>query len=103
MHETSKTFNLPPQPLDESKFLLTSSKRILERANLALLGAFRHSDSIHLRFAGVTSADNTCCLAEVIASQNADKANLRVNTESVALGLQLAEDLAGVLSGDRNA
>ncbi|VDO04267.1 unnamed protein product [Rodentolepis nana] len=91
MHETNKLFIIPSG--DNSKFILTSIKQILKRANLALIGAFKRSDSTHLRFAGVTTADNTCCLVEVTAKLDSNEGNLRVNTEAVALGIQLAEDL----------
>nr|CDS32913.1 AP 3 complex subunit beta 2 [Hymenolepis microstoma] len=90
MHETNKSFTIPSP--GDSKFLLTSIKQILKLANLALIGAFKRSDSIHLRLAGVTTADSTCCLVEVTAKHDSNEGTLRVNTEAVALGIQLAED-----------
>ncbi|VUZ52895.1 unnamed protein product [Hymenolepis diminuta] len=100
MHETNKSFAIPS--LDESKFLLTAVKRILKRSNLALIGAFKRSEFTHLRLAGVTTADNTCCLVEVTTKRDSNEGTLRVNTEAVALGIQLAEDLLVDLAGKIN-
>lgn len=100
MHETNKSFTIPS--LDDSKFLLTAVKRILKRSNLALIGTFKRSEFTHLRLAGVTTADNTCCLVEVTTKHDSNEGTLRVNTEAVALGIQLAEDLLVDLAGKIN-
>lgn len=102
MHEITKPFTTL-NPVD-SNFLQASAKRLLKCANLALVGAFTKSDKVEctlVRLAGVTASDNTCCLVEVSFIQGANEGTLRVNTEAVALGIQLAEVLFACLAGSK--
>lgn len=116
MHETAKSFASAG-----STDLVRISKRLLQRTNLALVGAFMKTSSTDvdifgdipsakteshiLRLAGVTAGttgdgkDVNCCLVEVtMPSVGSVSGTLRVHTESIALGIQLADDLAQCLS-----
>ncbi|KAM7534716.1 hypothetical protein Aperf_G00000107158 [Anoplocephala perfoliata] len=102
MHEMAKSFTISSSI--DPNFLQVSAKQLLKRANLALIGAFAKNDKTEctlLRLAGVTASDNIDCLVEVTFVQEANEGTLRVNTEAVALGIQLAEALLAGLAGSK--
>nr|CDS22201.1 AP 3 complex subunit beta 2 [Echinococcus granulosus] len=116
MHDTTKLLTCPTEDVD----LVQLAKRLLQRANLGLIGAFSKTTvddsgadffaatdaSITttriLRLAGVTvsggEGETTCCLVEVtLPSVPSSSGALRVHTEAITLGPQLADELAGCL------
>ncbi|VDM23132.1 unnamed protein product, partial [Hydatigera taeniaeformis] len=117
MHDTTKSFSCANENVD----LVQLAKCLLQRANLSLIGAysktivddsgadvFAVADTSTtamriLRLAGVTAGGNeneaTCCLIEVVLSSMSNSSGtLRVQTEAITLGLQLADELADCLS-----
>ncbi|KAL5961432.1 AP-3 complex subunit beta-2, partial [Taenia solium] len=117
MHDTTKSFPCANEDVD----LVQLAKRLLQRANLGLLGAFSkttvadsgadvfaaadasNTSTRILRLAGVTAGggenEAICCLVEVVLpSAPNSSGTLRVQTEAITLGLQLADELADCLS-----
>ncbi|VDK36462.1 unnamed protein product [Taenia asiatica] len=117
MHDTTKSFSCAGEDVD----LVQLAKQLLQRANLGLLGAFSKTtvddsgadvfatadasttSTRILRLAGVTAGggenEAICCLVEVVLpSAPSSSGTLRVQTEAITLGPQLADELADCLS-----
>lgn len=117
MHDTTKSFSCATEDVD----LVRLAKRLLQRANLGLIGAFSKTTATDLgadvfatadasttktrilRLAGVTAGggenEAICCLVEVVLpSAPSSSGTLRVQTEAITLGLQLADEFADCLS-----